>query len=219
MSLTRSLTLLPLLGIVACTTVYTNPNDDITDQNGTAKPPTGKPTPPPLGPHKVAFVTSALYQGGYLGGLDGADAACGKLADAAGLTGTFKAWLSSSTIAAADRLTHSTDPYLLVDGTRVADDWADLTHAQLRSSINVDENGTTLPDPVDLMLGGPVWTGTEFDGVPYTTPVPTAGENCNGWTDLHAYGLAGDRMMTTEQWSIRIGLPCTFQAALYCLEQ
>ena len=65
-------------------------------------PPTGLPVsgpvcePPPVpascNPCKV-FVTSTVHDGN-LGGLVGADAICNSLASAAGLAGTYKAWLS-----------------------------------------------------------------------------------------------------------------------------
>ena len=45
---------------------------------------------------KRAFVTSQLYNGN-MGGLAGADARCQGLADAVGLPGTYRAWLSSAT--------------------------------------------------------------------------------------------------------------------------
>jgi hypothetical protein len=63
------------------------------------------------------FVTSTIYMG-YLGGLDGADAKCQSVANAAQLGGTFKAWLRDDTTAARDRLNHATGPYVLVDRRR-----------------------------------------------------------------------------------------------------
>jgi hypothetical protein len=107
---------------------------------------------------------------------------------------------------------------VLVDGTEIANDWADLTHADLQHTINMDETGNDLADPEDLMLGGPVWTGTEFDGRA-VDDVERDDENCGGWRDLRGFGMAGDRSKATEQWTLRFGLPCTFKAALYCIEQ
>src|SRR5207248_10614341 len=67
---------------------------------------------------KRVFVTSATYNRN-LGVLAGADAKCQALASAAALTGTYKAWLSTSTINARDRVTQAGVPYTLVDGTVV----------------------------------------------------------------------------------------------------
>ncbi len=52
---------------------------------------------------KRIFVTSTLYSGN-LGGLSGADAKCLTAAQSVNLPGTWKAWLSSSTINAIDRI-------------------------------------------------------------------------------------------------------------------
>jgi len=60
---------------------------------------------PPVCVRRV-FITSTVFTSD-LGGLEGADATCQNLADAAALDGTFKAWLSSSTVAAKDRISES----------------------------------------------------------------------------------------------------------------
>src|SRR5580692_9705113 len=49
------------------------------------------------------FVTSATFTGD-LGGQKGADAKCARVAKAVGLSGTFKAWLSTSKRNAKDKL-------------------------------------------------------------------------------------------------------------------
>ena len=73
------------------------------------------------------FVTSTIHDGN-LGGLAGADAICQARAEADGslaAPGTYKAWLSAGGAgnSAADRLTHATVPYKLVNGTQIAADW------------------------------------------------------------------------------------------------
>jgi hypothetical protein len=52
------------------------------------------------------FITSVgLGKGANLGGLDGADAHCASLAEAAGVTGkTWRAYLSTTTVDAKDRI-------------------------------------------------------------------------------------------------------------------
>src|SRR5262249_60557677 len=87
---------------------------------------------PPSG--KLVFVSSTTYTGN-LGGLSGADAKCQSLATSAGHAGTFKAWLSDDVTDAKSRLTHSTMPYVLVDGTIVATGFTDLTSGTLRHAI------------------------------------------------------------------------------------
>ncbi|MCP4629308.1 MAG: hypothetical protein GY850_38260, partial [bacterium] len=77
---------------------------------------------------RIVFLTSGSYTGGEFGGLTGADEICQAEADAGGLTGTYAAWLSGSTAAesAAERINQSGGPFVLPDGTVVADNWADL---------------------------------------------------------------------------------------------
>ena len=87
-----------------------------------------------------------------MGGIAGADAICASEADTAGLDGEFKAWLSTLSSAAADRLAQSSVPYVLVNRTRVADNWDDLTDGSIQAPINRDASGQ--------ILGGDVWTGT-----------------------------------------------------------
>src|SRR6187401_2282495 len=62
--------------------------------------------------NKRVFVPDQTYVGGLLGGLAGADMKCEARAAAAGLAGTYKAWLSDQTKSATARLTHSTGAYL-----------------------------------------------------------------------------------------------------------
>jgi hypothetical protein len=89
-----------------------------------------------------------------------ADSRCQALAEGAGLSGTFKAWISGRVDTgsgpvphgAVDRFTQATVPYELVNGTKVADDWADLTDGTLDHAIELDGRG--LPIPV-----GKIWPG------------------------------------------------------------
>lgn len=79
----------------------------------------GKCTPLPCGkggPCRV-FLSSQIYPGN-LGGLIGADEKCNTLAQAEGLPGLYKAWLSTASVAAATRLTHNPGPYVLTNGAR-----------------------------------------------------------------------------------------------------
>jgi hypothetical protein len=231
-SMKPGLAILPMLLTTACTTIYTSPAGEgsqhdpdprpgypdagTPDDAGTPGYPGDAATPGDPSVH-VVFATSTLYQGGFLGGLDGADAACAKQAKVGKLAGTFKAWLSDDTTAAADRLTHGTTPYVLVGGARLADDWADLTRADLQHEIDTDESGRLLPPPADLMIGAVVWTGSTFDGTRY--PGDLGNQTCGGWRDAHEFGITGDRSQRDERWSLRTSVPCTFKAALYCIQQ
>src|SRR5690606_1273312 len=72
----------------------------------------------------IVFVTSSQYKGN-LGGVDGADAICTSVANGAGLTGTYKAILSTMTVDARDRIAVGATVYNTLNQI-VADDGADF---------------------------------------------------------------------------------------------
>ncbi|OGE27669.1 hypothetical protein A2867_03890 [Candidatus Daviesbacteria bacterium RIFCSPHIGHO2_01_FULL_40_11] len=172
--------------------------------------PTPSPTPPSF---KNVFVTSQYYTGN-LGGLAGADQKCQQLADAAGIGSsqglTYKAWLSNSTGSSpANRFTRSDVPYRLVEGTLVANNWADLTDGNLAAPISKDDTGATRFNIV--------YTATRTDG-------SWSGiySDCNNWTlsedSNNASGGLPD--YTDALWTQGTGASCGFtQARLYCFEQ
>ena len=80
---------------------------------------------------KTVFVTSTKHTGN-LGGQAGADAICQSRASAAGLAGTFLAWISEGSIdEPRDRFTQSSASYRRVDGTTIASNWDDLIDGHL----------------------------------------------------------------------------------------
>jgi trimeric autotransporter adhesin len=117
--------------------------------------------------NNVVFVTSTTYRGD-LGGLAGADQKCATLASAAGLTGTYQAWLSTSTTKAASRLAGARG-WTRVDGAPVADLVTDLVpDNRILNPISLDE--TEKP-----WGGQSVNTGTDRSGNATTG-------NCLDWT-------------------------------------
>lgn len=174
------------------------------------------------------FVTSQVYTGD-LGGLSGADAKCQALADAAGLDGTFKAWLSDGTISARDRLSHAGAPYVLVDGvTVVAKNWAQLVDTHFGEPLDHAIDRTESMGPASSEGGQcgshpAVWTGTQYDGTLYWAEgIGCPSKNCHScenWTNTMAYGLAGDVSYTEGGWSNACQPVCSKSAALYCFEQ
>lgn len=154
-------------------------------------------------PHQVVFATSSK-QNGDLGGADGADAICAERAAAAGLTGTFKAWLSSPDMSAGDRLSHASIPYARTDGAEVAADWQDLVDGELAAPINRDENGER--------IAGDVWTGTLASGA-------SAEFTCAGFTDPDTIGVCGSSDARGADWTDNIQPPCLSALRLYCVQQ
>jgi hypothetical protein len=170
-------------------------------------------------PNRLIFVSSALYTGN-LGGLTGADSKCQGLADAAGLCGTFKAWLSDGTGNAVDRLTHATGDYVLTDGHVVATGWTALTTATLQHAIDVTEAEGDAPVGT-VKCGGspqtPVWTGAASNGI------GPANGSCSNWgsTSSGPGAAFGNANATNAAWSglCQITTVCPDTAALYCLQQ
>ena len=158
-------------------------------------------------PFKRAFVTSSTLSGS-LGGLAGADALCESAAHAAHLGGTWKAWLSTSSIDAADRVTEA--EIRLVDGTSiVAFGFGDLLDGFIGENIFLDEFG--------VETGGKAWTGTNNDG--------TAGPaNCGDWSTTSGNGNAGSvdgPVDASMDWSSIAGEveDCSSMHRLYCFEE
>ncbi|MBT9151724.1 MAG: hypothetical protein DDT40_01920 [candidate division WS2 bacterium] len=160
------------------------------------------------------FVTSTTHTGN-LGGLAGGDAICAARAREAGLDGTFRAWLSSETVSARDRLVHSAWPYVRIDGVRVADNFAGLTSGRLLAPINVRETGNLILGAIDF----DVWTGTGTTGMRERFV-------CDGWLtsytideEVESYGVPGWSEKTDQGWTHYAFTPCNFRKRLYCLQQ
>jgi cysteine-rich repeat protein len=158
----------------------------------------------------IVFISSETYRGYELGGLDGADQRCRSLAAKAGLLRpeTFRAWLSTQGVPAADRITHSSGRYTLVNGLVIAQDWASLTSGALNTTITVDENSQTQDSRA--------WTGTLADGKP-----ALGSEFCSDWDDdsgLIFYGGAGRSLATDSGWSFYSHDECGGLNRLYCFE-
>ena len=127
-------------------------------------------TPPPPQPN-IAFVTSLTYDGN-LEGLAGADGICQSRATAAGLPqNTYKAWLSTSSEDAIDRL-GTARGWVRVDGKPFADRKTDIAAGMIFHPLRVDENGAYINDTSKLT----VWTGTKYDGTVNDL-------TCEGWAN------------------------------------
>jgi hypothetical protein len=162
------------------------------------------------GPCRV-FVTSTRHEGN-LGGIAGADAVCAARAGAAGLRGTFRAWLSDDTSSPATRFVHAPFAYVLLDGTELAASWSDLVGGGLSHHINVTELGTT----ADGL--GTVWTRTLPNGDAASFPL---GPDCRGWTEgsPNQFGTNGQHQGSLSLWSFLGASSCNARLRLYCFQQ
>ena len=142
---------------------------------------------------KTVFITSAKFKGN-LGGLAGADDKCQAEADGPASivpSGTYLAWLSDGTDSPDTRFTKSAHPYMLPDGTKIAENFTDLTDGSILHAINIDSTGKAL----GLQ---PFWTGTNADGTTARLAM-----TCTGWKDPLPYhgGMIGVTNRTNPTWS------------------
>lgn len=163
--------------------------------------------------YKSVFLTQGRY-GPDLSGLAGGDAICQSEADAAGLPGTYKAWLSTAGESPSTRFTRASVPYILPNGTMVAEDWADLTDGSILAPIDCGPDGEQVPS---IGYEYDVWTATKADGTPDTyNPI----RDCGEWTgDLDWYGMLGYSRATNGEWSYKISFRCWSYLHLYCFQQ
>ena len=196
--------------------------DSIASAPGDAGPrDTGPGDAGPTG--KRVFVSSTTYTAA-LGGPAGADAKCQTVATAAKLTGTWAAWISDKSTSPSLRFS-KIGPYKLVDGTLVANDWAQLTSGKLLHAIDLNESGG--PPPAGSGTYCPAqplgaWSGTTSAGV-YSTK-----DSCLGFTSgsfsLTSQVQYGDPKALDSKWTdggcLNAGATyCAKLAALYCFEQ
>jgi hypothetical protein len=174
----------------------------------------GPPIAPLFNQGALAFLTHSIGNGrledwpeaGGKQGLEAGDNICRLRASAAGLPHPeeFKAWLSTSSVDAADRFTFG-GPWVRPDGVIVAQTRVDLVSGQLHSPINQTAFGVYWGNQG-------VWTGSTGLGA-------GTGAHCVDWSSDSSgpqgtYGLAN----AIDEWSEVFGpQPCSGYCALYCL--
>jgi hypothetical protein len=170
------------------------------------------------------FVSSTIMNGN-LGGLAGADATCASLASQAGLPGTFKAWLSSSTVNVADRMTHSNGIYYRADGSGgrvvMATSWSALVAGSITAAVATDERGVVRGNNY-------VWTGTNEAGVasgPWCDDWTSSSPSVSGRVGFSSAGSLDNGGLANGGWTDWFGTTsvsqdnCDNTLRLYCVEQ
>lgn len=177
------------------------------------------PTPTSAPTSFRVFVTSVTYNGN-LGGASGADDRCQERANAASLGGTWKAWISSNTANAKDRIPDK--EYVRTDGVVVANNKADLLDGTLDNPIDKSEGGD---NPVSSGTAVEVFTGTDPNGVLRTaSPIYTGVINypCADWTEgtyRGAQAVIGGYASTNANWTDKTFMGgCDSLRRLYCFE-
>lgn len=142
------------------------------------------------GQHPMGFfVTSkGIGNGADLGGLDGADAHCAKLATAAGSTGrTWRAYLSTQSPDGKTRGKSARDriglgPWYNAAGELIASDLDQLhISPNIVKRTAIDENGILVKGRGDKPNEHDILTGSKNDGTAYF-PWEEGDHTCGNWT-------------------------------------
>ena len=183
-------------------------HDDDSHASSTHSTPTSSPSPSPstTTTRKRVFVTTTTYAGA-LGGLDSADGFCQSAATEHGLTGHYRAWLSSGTTDAYDRVIGD-GPWVNTKGVQVFASKAALREAA--SADILDESGEA---PANLGTTG-AWSGSDQAGA-------HSGTDCAGWTDGTdgATASMGSALAEDPSWGGGDApAACSAKAPLICFE-
>jgi hypothetical protein len=157
-------------------------------------------------PPNYMFVTSTMTNALAMGGLAGADAICQSHADAAGLPGTYRAWLSTDTVNANTRLGNASG-WIRPDGKPFAATVADLTNNKLFHPPRIDEAAIDVYSSV-------AFTGTRhgvFGGV-------DPDNDCLDWTGdaMFVSVEIGTTAQNGEEWTDYSDGTCALARRLYC---
>ena len=166
--------------------------------------------PPPTS-GKIAFVSNKTFLPGPSVGIDGADALCAANATSAGLAGTYKALLATTTASAASRVTLA-PLYVRPDGIPIASGSTIAAGGPLDSGIWQRADGTYVPATGDLA----------YTGAPSPSAVaPTLAASCDDWTSTTSTSahIGADTFADPLWWALAQNGTCTSTLAVYCLEQ
>jgi hypothetical protein len=160
---------------------------------------------------KIAFVSTKTFTPGPAVGIDGADALCAANATSAGLVGTYKALLATTTASAASRVTLA-PLYVRPDGIAIASGSTIAAGGPLDSGIWQRADGTYVPATGDLA----------YTGAPSPSAVaPTLAASCDDWTSTASTSahIGADTFADPLWWALAQNGVCTSTLAVYCLEQ
>ncbi|HEY0139231.1 MAG TPA: hypothetical protein VGB85_34320 [Nannocystis sp.] len=165
---------------------------------------------------RLAFVLAEPVSPKF-GGVSAADQMCAQQAQAAGLPGTYYAWLGHSGGGPADRFSRASVPYTLPDGTLLAADWDALTREGPDAAIDMTAAGKRVEAEDDAR----VWTGTNEAGDANT--YNNASNYCSDWTrnvigEFAVVGFLRDRSKIGA-WALGNLVPCTGKGYVYCFQQ
>jgi hypothetical protein len=164
---------------------------------------------------RYVFVTSKTFSGDLSGSGGGPlvrmDTECAVLAQTAGapLAGrAYRVWmsLSGAGLSARERNVAGSMPYILRDGTLIANDWSGFASGTHLHGIDQNEKGETVADAV--------WTATQPSG-DYSGPACTAWDSASGGDE----GGQGSSTSDGSGWTDQKTSDCNSQARIYCVER
>jgi hypothetical protein len=150
--------------------------------------------------NNVVFLVSTAVSAASLNGLSGADNHCQQAAQTAGLPGTYRAWLSTSSVNAGDRL-GTARGWVRPDGLPFSDTQGDLKAGKILYPATVTEAGQ--------VLNSWVHTGTLADGT-------RAVDTCSDWTSTGASAAYGYSDAGTAHWTALGVISCSAAVRFYC---
>jgi hypothetical protein len=156
---------------------------------------------------RTAFFSTGEFQPG--GGIAAADTFCQADADANGLSGTYRALLSTTTADAASRFDLDGPTWVRVDGVPWLERASDLAAGSVLATLNVDATGAA-------RYFAPVWSGSSDPNARSLGAI----DSCSDWTSTAGMGRGGRAEFSNfyffRQWSMACS---AVQPHLYCLEE
>ena len=157
-----------------------------------------------------AFVSAGNFD--RKSGLAGADALCASEASAAGLSGSYKAFLSTTSASASSRFDLTKPLWVRTDGIPIAANLNDFlsTAGPHLTAISVEADGTTYRGDFSVVLGSDS-----------PTVVGRVDSTCNNWSsDVSTSSMIYGRESRTDDWWPGNATGCDFGfIGLYCFEE
>ena len=154
----------------------------------------------------TAFVTSTTYNGN-LGGVAGADAKCQARASAAGLSGTYVAFIGRPGVPTLPL--YPLHVFKRTDGAKIADNYSDLIDTTLDVALNLSESGAVVGTTG-------TWTGMLQSGSQFVLAV----DHCSTWSSAEPIvsGAQGIENSQVGPWLGANTAGCAGAKRLYCFE-
>jgi len=176
-----------------------------------------------------------IESGIELVGRDAADKICDKLADNAGLPGTYKAWISGETIDGVyqpfDDFSHASVPYVMPGSPVkiVANNWDDLVSGSLVTRIYINERGEEISDAYARVFTGTCTNGKRGSNSSDGSCLNTrgVGDVCGtDWNEISSSGVnhywtVGYVRQNSSGWTsvYIVNADCSLNNHLYCFQQ